>query len=103
MGRFPWLTAIGWGGTGALVFLAGFVLGASAPHPMHGGVPHPWCWCSLKSPLCSSDLVVHAEVHLGDTGWSTDSVEVFLLCGVCVIFLIVFHLYVAAFGVSWFF
>ena len=48
-------------------------------------------------------MVVHAAAQLDDIGWSTDSVEVFLLCGVCVIFLIVFHLYVAVFGVSWFF
>ena len=56
-----------------------------------------------SSPLYAPwiTVVVHAEVHLGDTGWATDSVEVFLLCGVCVIFLIVFHLYVAAFVVGW--
>jgi hypothetical protein len=48
-------------------------------------------------------VVVHVEVHLGDTGWFNDLVGRFSCVGCCVIFLIVFHLHVVALVVSWFF
>jgi hypothetical protein len=48
-------------------------------------------------------VVVHAATQLSDAGWVNNLVERFSCVGCCVIFLIVFHLYVVVFVVSWFF